>query len=558
VQHVANSQDELIIVNNCLGDSETHYLAALSRMTLNVRVIHLWRSFGIFPATNLASSLAVGELLLLWYSQVTFDGEAVDELLTQAQHSSASVVCPIVVQQDGSVANEIGIADGTSFVLQPAFLGQTDLLRQGVVTGAVAIASPAVLKTREFIENGCFSALFSGRYGLANYCLERLADNPGATEILLNLRLSSQGLFTGTSQPKDLFKEESALRERWQGNHQFEAKTPTGFTIKTPSVSKLRNLDWLLCADPSQSARLALPITNRQLTIAIRCPAPLGHERLAWGDYHYGLAMCSAIEKHGHKAVLEFRDDWSHTQSAGDVILHLRGIIDLKPVPGRLNLVWVISHPDKVKAEELAAMDRVFVAGPHLKRYYRQRFGVDAYVLLQGTDQTRFCREPSRHPAVSDKALFIGNSRMQIRPVVADSIQQKLPLLVYGKDWENFIPSSFIGGEYIANEELVDWYGSAAVVLNDHWPTMREFGIVSNRIFDVVAAGRPVVTDPVDGLDALFLGAAVAYGNADELPEMYARLGKRSFPESAKLVRATHTIENRVQELLREVGIKPR
>jgi glycosyltransferase involved in cell wall biosynthesis len=363
---------------------------------------------------------------------------------------------------------------------------------------------------------------------------------------------------TGASQTKDLFKEESALRERWQGSRELELKAPTGFTIKAPSVSKLRNLDWLLCADPSQSARLVMPTTNRQLTIAIRCPAPSGHERFAWGDYHYGLAMCSAIEKLGHKAVIEFREDWSNTQSAGDVILHLRGIIDLKPVQGRVNLVWVISHPDKIRAEEIAAMDRVFVAGPHLKKYFRQRFGVDAYVLLQGTDQTRFRRERSRHPAVSNKALFIGNSRMQIRPVVADSIQKKLPLLVYGKDWENFIPSSFIGGEYIANEDLVDWYGSAAVVLNDHWPTMREFGIVSNRIFDVVAAGRPVVTDPVDGLDELFLGAAEAYADADQLPEMFGRLGKRSFPEAAKLVRAKHTIEHRVQDLLREVGIKPR
>jgi hypothetical protein len=66
------------------------------------------------------------------------------------------------------------------------------------------------------------------------------------------------------------------------------------------------------------------------------------------------------------------------------------------------------------------------------------------------------------------------------------------------------------------------------------------------------------VTDPVDGLDELFLGAAVPYADADQLPEMYARLGKRSFPESAKLVRAKHTIENRVLDLLREVGIKPR
>mgnify|MGYP003325756257 CR=1 FL=1 len=38
---------------------------------------------------------------------------------------------------------------------------------------------------------------------------------------------------------------------------------------------------------------------------------------------------------------------------------------------------------------------------------------------------------------------------------------------------------------------------------------MREWGFVSNRIFDVLACGTPVISDPVPGLHELFGDAVV-------------------------------------------------
>ena len=42
-----------------------------------------------------------------------------------------------------------------------------------------------------------------------------------------------------------------------------------------------------------------------------------------------------------------------------DVHLHLRGRVKTAPTPGRLNVLWVISHPDTVESEELGAFDLV-------------------------------------------------------------------------------------------------------------------------------------------------------------------------------------------------------
>nr|WP_255732802.1 glycosyltransferase [Ruegeria sp. Ofav3-42] len=48
--------------------------------------------------------------------------------------------------------------------------------------------------------------------------------------------------------------------------------------------------------------------------------------------------------------------------------------------------------------------------------------------------------------------------------------------------------------------QLGQLYRSAGVVLNDHRPLMRNNGLISNRIFDVLACGVPLISDRIVGL----------------------------------------------------------
>lgn len=69
---------------------------------------------------------------------------------------------------------------------------------------------------------------------------------------------------------------------------------------------------------------------------------------------------------------------------------------------------------------------------------------------------------------------------------------------------------------YIANRSLAFAYSSAGVVLNDRWHDMREWGFISNRIFDVLASGGNVVSDAIDGMDSSISGINI-YSQSDEL-----------------------------------------
>ena len=66
-------------------------------------------------------------------------------------------------------------------------------------------------------------------------------------------------------------------------------------------------------------------------------------------------------------------------------------------------------------------------------------------------------------------------------------------------------------------------------MLNDHWDTMRAWGFVSNRIFDVLACGTPVISDHLPEIEELFDGAV-----ADLL---VSRRPRRTRPSSARRTR---------------------
>jgi spore maturation protein CgeB len=99
-------------------------------------------------------------------------------------------------------------------------------------------------------------------------------------------------------------------------------------------------------------------------------------------------------------------------------------------------------------------------------------------------------------------------------------------------------------------------YSSVGVLLNDHWQTMRDWGFVSNRLFDALACGTPVISDDLLELDELFGGAVVEYHDAGELRELVE--AALADPVAARdraargrdLVREHHTFEHRARELL--------
>ena len=219
-------------------------------------------------------------------------------------------------------------------------------------------------------------------------------------------------------------------------------------------------------------------------------------------------------------ARVDLRPDWFSSESfRDDAVIVIRGLEKYEPVQRQINLVWLISHPDKVSDAELGSFDHVFVASESYARALALRLKVPVTRLLQCSDPGTFYPPATLSEPSGPDVLFVGNARRSMRPAVADAIAQNIAVSIYGHGWGNFFPPERISGKHIPNEVLHEYYAHAKIVLNDQWPDMEREGFITNRIFDVALSGGFVISKDFKGSE-LFEGDLVTYRTSAELPEL--------------------------------------
>jgi GT2 family glycosyltransferase/glycosyltransferase involved in cell wall biosynthesis len=300
-------------------------------------------------------------------------------------------------------------------------------------------------------------------------------------------------------------------------------------------------------------AKLATTVNDKEIDI---CGAmPDNANTKFWGDYHYALALKNEFEKRGYKANILSKEKWYNVSSAKYVVV-LRGVKAYYPAEDeeRRYIMWNISHPADVKMYEYDLYNHVFFASKLMQDKLKDKLNVGTGVLPQ-------CTDPEVMTATGNEKkyelLFVGNSRRVYRQILKDVIPPKYKLTVYGRHWEEFPVKDYVVADYIDNNEVGQAYHDAKILLNDHWDDMKEYGIVSNRIFDALSAGAFVISDDVVGMDEMLGGSVVTYKNADDLSEKidYYMQHEEERNEKAeagkKLVRAEHTFANRADELIK-------
>ena len=289
---------------------------------------------------------------------------------------------------------------------------------------------------------------------------------------------------------------------------------------------------------------------------AIKIAVPSEKDKPAWGDTHFADGLAAALTSAGMPTVVHILPEWDlPANQAVDVAIHIRGLSSYLPKPAHVNVMWIISHPNDISVRECEKYDLVLVASRSYAAWLESQIEIPVVYMPQATDHRRF-RPVEPKADLSTDVLFLGNSRGQKRPAVSWAIERGLPLVVFGGGWEKRIPLHHLRADHFPNEDLATLYASAKVVLNDHWPDMRERGFVSNRVFDALASGAVVVSDAAGGLDELFGDLVPTYGGAEELDSVVRSLlqdeGRRESISRAgrNLVLAEHTFARRAAQLI--------
>jgi len=300
--------------------------------------------------------------------------------------------------------------------------------------------------------------------------------------------------------------------------------------------------------------------TNTSLRFAIKVGIP-GHEnKETWGDWHFAIGIQKSLRKAGHFARIDILPEWYTPLTASDdIVIVLQGLSIYRPDPVKINFLWLISHPDLAKTEDLLPYEHIFVASKKYTRNIQEQLGDNKVSeLLQCTDPEVF------YPAMKKKGkgegvLFVGNSRGIKRPVVDAAISENINIRVFGSKWKNIIDKKYLQGEYIPNNELHAYYSNAEVVLNDHWEDMRTHGFISNRLFDAAACGANIISDEIVGLDEVFGDLIQTFSTPVDLKnkvdDCQNRKNSNFDKKLRELVIEKHTFDQRINEILKYVTI---
>lgn len=258
----------------------------------------------------------------------------------------------------------------------------------------------------------------------------------------------------------------------------------------------------------------------------IKCPAPEDASRVRWGDYHYGVSLKRHLEKLGMYVILDTREDWDCPYGE-DVVLVLRGCKFYRPDRRNekcLYIMWNISHPDQVEKEEYELYDLVCVGSRYYAKELAKRVSVPVVPLQQCTDTDLFF--PDQTDTSRGDYIFIGNSRGIARSCVMWSVEDKLPLKIWGSGWGKILQGhmDLIEAPTIENDEIPVLYRRAKVTLNDHWQDMLDYQFVNNRIFDALACGLPVISDGCEELREIFPEAVLYYSSREEFEQCLEKL----------------------------------
>jgi len=292
-------------------------------------------------------------------------------------------------------------------------------------------------------------------------------------------------------------------------------------------------------------------------TIDILGSMPFDETKKYWGDYHFANSLKKEFKKRGYVANVKSYPEWPG-RSNSEYVLVLRGGYEYYPkAEKQKTIMWNISHPDMVSLEDYSRYDLVYVASDRLAEELSQKLDVPVKALLQCTDEEvmSYDDEQERY-----ELLFIGNTRsIGYRQIINDVLPTDYKLSVYGDGWPGRIPQENFAGPYIDNAEIGQAYHSAKIVLNDHWEDMKEYGFVSNRLFDVLAAQAFVISDDIPEIHDLFDGCVETYTTKEELKEKIdyymqnAAERKEKAKKGREIVLKEHTFSKRVGQIVKDM-----
>lgn len=543
LENSGNTDVEVIIVDNGSSISTSAVLGLLYASNPRVTYVRLARNLNFAIGSNYGAYLGTGEYTCFLNNDTVVRDGWLEPMIERLRSHEVLACQPLLQYPDDSIQTA-----GTVFMKENRLPGHFLANHPpedaaSVADGMFAAITGACMlwRTRDVAEHEGFDPFFVNGMEDIDLCLRAANATGGHFAVEPASRVTHHESKT-PGRGRNIVTNRQSFMARWNGK------------LPAPNTEMYANAGFELAhvggdqnAIPSPRPIIYRPKTKSRLRWGIRYAAIGGARGDRWGDTHYVHSLSDSLRGLGHEVVTyRHGHNTDSTQCFDDINLVIRGLDKIAPIPGAVNILWVISHPEDVAVEEIRSYDLVYASSSYWAKHMSELSGVEVRTLLQATDSRSFHLPKRDQDNRFRPTTFVGaNTRNRQRLVIADALTSGIELRIIGHGWDRVLEPNMHEAEGIANKDLADFYRSSKRVLADHWVDMAEQGFIQNRIFDAVACGAPVISDKVVGLEEVFGSMVQTYDSLDELRWLCGPEGELKFGSSeSRIEQALAVIEN--------------
>ena len=271
-------------------------------------------------------------------------------------------------------------------------------------------------------------------------------------------------------------------------------------------------------------------------------------------DYAYCMTLKKYLEREGIYAIVQTYEDW-YCDVGAEVEILMGCVRDYHPdrrVKGRVNVMWLVCHPENVPKEVADKYDLILVDSWSLAESMKGGSLAEIEPFIVTADTELFYRDNS--PALYDR-VFVGNTRGVNRNCVKWCSDNKIELDVWGGGWEKYYkddPYIHLHG-IIPYAETADIYRKAKIIINDHHHEMQRTGMINNRCPEVLLCGKTMLCDWSQGVEDEFGDLFTYYHDENDF---IVALGHAEDNYENMCNKVTEKYEELVEKYSFEKGIK--
>ncbi|MGP5026809.1 glycosyltransferase [Glutamicibacter ardleyensis] len=531
---------EVVIVDNGSSISNSIVLGLLYTSNPQVKYVRLARNLNFAIGSNYGAFLGTGEYTCFLNNDTLVRDGWIEPMIERLRAPDVLACQPLLQYPDDSIQTA-----GTVFMqenrLPGHFLANHPPEDASSVVGNKfsAITGACMLwRTSDVLKYEGFDPFFVNGMEDIDLCLRAAEATGGHFVVEPGSRVTHFESKT-PGRGRNIVANRQAFMARWNGklpSPNTDMYVKAGFELA--HVGGDQNLI------PSPRPVVYRPQKKSRLRWGIRYAAIGGARGDRWGDTHYVGSLSDSLRALGHEVVTyRHGHNKDSSQCFDDINLVIRGLDRIAPIPGAVNILWVISHPEDVTVEEIRSYDLVYGSSSSWSKRMAEISGVDVRTLLQATDTRSFHLPKSDLNDRFRPTTFVGaNTRNRKRLVITDALTSGIDLRIIGHGWDDVLEPNMHEAEGIDNRDLADFYRSSKRILADHWVDMAEEGFIQNRIFDAVACGTPVISDKVIGLNEVFGSMVQTYDSLDELRWLCSPEGLREFGSSESRIKQSQSV----------------